>query len=71
MLYLRFSLSLRNVEGLLHEGGIEFSQERVLVEQDRADVSRRIRHRRVKRVKAFSLWQWHIHEGQRDILPIQ
>ncbi len=29
MLYIRFPLSLRNVEGLLHERGIEISHETV------------------------------------------
>ncbi len=41
MLYVRFPLSLRNVEGLLHEDGIGVSHETVLVEQVRDDVSRR------------------------------
>jgi transposase-like protein len=35
MMYIRFSLSLRNVEGLLHEPGIDITHETVhfLVEQ--------------------------------------
>ncbi len=32
MLYVRFPLSLRNVEGLLHERGIEVSHERAMIE---------------------------------------
>ena len=71
MPYVRFPLSLRNVEGLLHVGGIEFSHEKVLVNKSGLMLDAEIRRRRVERMKAFSLWQWHIHEGQRDILQIQ
>lgn len=72
MLYVHFPLSLRNVEGLpAAVGGIEFSHETVLVNKSGLMLDAEIRRRRVERMKAFSLWQWHIHEGQRDILQIQ
>ena len=63
MMYVRFPLSLRQVEDLLHERGIDISHETVRVWWDRfgpifaAEIrKRRIRHR------SFSRWRWHLDE---------
>ncbi|NVK05950.1 MAG: IS6 family transposase, partial [Marivivens sp.] len=64
MLYVRFPLSLRNVEDLLHERGIEVSHETVRYWWNRFGplFASEIRKRRVERLKASSNWQWHLDE---------
>ena len=57
MLYIRFPLSLRNVEDLLHERGIEISHETVRWEQVRPDV-RRLFPREVWLTRAAALAEW-------------
>ncbi|WP_137701769.1 IS6 family transposase [Marimonas lutisalis] len=64
MLYVRFPLSLRNVEDLLHERGIDVSHETIRFWWNRFGpmfVSE-IRRRRVQQLRAFSPWQWHVDE---------
>ena len=63
-MYVRFPLSLRNVEDLLHERGIEVSHETVRFWWNRFGpmFAAEIRRKRVERMKAFSLWQWHLDE---------
>ena len=63
MLYVRFPLSLRNVEDLLHERGIEVSHETVRFWWLRFGpmFAAEIRRRRVDRMRA-SRWQWHLDE---------
>ncbi len=64
MMYVRFPLSLRNVEDLLHERGIEISHETVRFWWNRFGpmFAAEIRRHRVSRLHAFSNWQWHLDE---------
>ena len=64
MMYIRFPLSLRNVEDLLHERGIEISHETVRFWWNRFGpmFAAEIRRRRVDRMRAFSNWRWHVDE---------
>ena len=64
MMYVRFPLSLRNVEDLLHERGIDVSHETVRYWWNRFGpmFTAEIRRRRVDRMRAFSNWQWHVDE---------
>ena len=63
MLYVRFPLSLRNVEDLLHERGIEISHETVRFWWNRFGpmVAAEIRKRRIGSMKS-SRWRWHLDE---------
>ncbi|WP_254684636.1 IS6 family transposase [Sulfitobacter sp. JL08] len=63
MLYVRFPLSLRNVEDLLHERGIDVSHEAVRCWWHRFGpmFAAEIRKRRVAGVKS-SKWRWHLDE---------
>jgi putative transposase len=58
MLYIRFPLSLRNVQDLLHERGIEISHETVRFWMSAAE----IRRRRVERMRSSPQWRWHLDE---------
>ena len=64
MMYVRFSLSLRNVEDLLFERRIDICHETVRMWWNRfgplfaADV----RRQRVSRMKVFRQWRWHLDE---------
>ena len=64
MMYIRFPLSLRNVEDLLHERGIEVSHETVRFWWNRFGpiFAAEIRKRRVQQFRAYSNWQWHMDE---------
>ncbi len=64
MMYVRFPLSLRNVEDLLHERGIDFSHETVRFWWNRFGpmFAAEIRRKRVDRMRAFSTWRWHLDE---------
>jgi putative transposase len=64
MLYVRFPLSLRNVEDLLHERGIEISHETVRFWWNRFGpmFASEIRRNRVSRLRSHSIWQWHLDE---------
>ncbi|MFC3613840.1 IS6 family transposase [Lutimaribacter marinistellae] len=63
MLYVRFSLSLRNVEDLLHERGIDVSHEAVRFWWHRFGpmFAAEIRKRRIEGMKS-SRWHWHLDE---------
>ena len=63
MLYIRFPLSLRNVEDLLHERGIEVSHETVRFWWLRFGplFAAEIRRKRVGGMRA-SHWRWHLDE---------
>ncbi|MGY6633175.1 MAG: IS6 family transposase [Alkalilacustris sp.] len=63
MLYVRFPLSLRNVEDLLHERGIEISHETVQFWWHRFGpmFAAEIRKRRIEGMKS-SHWRWHLDE---------
>ncbi len=62
MLYIRFPLSLRNVEDLLHERGIDVSHETVRYWWNRFGpmFASEIRRKRVQKLRAFSKWKWHV-----------
>ena len=64
MMYVRFPLSLRNVEDLLHERGIELSHETVRYWWNRFGpmFAAEIRRKRASRLRAWPLWQWHLDE---------
>ena len=63
MLYVRFPLSLRNVEDLLHERGIEVSHETVRFWWMRFGplFAAEIRRKRVSGMRS-SRWRWHLDE---------
>jgi putative transposase len=64
MLYVRYPLSLRNVEDLLHERGIEISHETVRFWWNRFGpmFAAEIRRKRVDRMRALPHWRWHLDE---------
>ena len=64
MMYVRFPLSLRNVEDLLHERGIDICHETVRYWWNRFGpfFAAEIRKRRGSRMRAYSNWQWHLDE---------
>ena len=64
MLYVRFPLSLRNVDDLLHERGIDVSHETVRFWWNRFGpmFAAEIRRNRINRMRAWSNWQWHLDE---------
>ncbi|MBB3064530.1 IS6 family transposase [Limibacillus halophilus] len=63
MMYIRFPLSLRNVEDLLHERGIDISHETVRFWWQRFGpvFASEIRKRRIQSMRS-SLWRWHLDE---------
>ena len=64
MLYIRFPLSLRNVEDLLHERGIEISHETVRYWWNRFGpmFAAELRRKRVDRMRGGKHWRWHLDE---------
>ena len=64
MLYVRYPLSLRNVEDLLFKLGIDILHEAVRMWWNRfgpmfaADIKRQ----RISRMRGFRLWRWHLDE---------
>jgi len=64
MMYVRYPLSLRNVEDLLHERGIDVSYESVRFWWNRFGpmFASEIRKVRIQRIRAYSNWQWHLDE---------
>src|SRR6056300_246333 len=64
MMYVRFPLSLRNVEDLLHERGIDISHETVRFWWNRFGpiFAAEIRRKRVHQMRSYSNWQWHLDE---------
>ena len=64
MMYIRFPLSLRNVEDLLHERGIEISHETVRFWWNRFGpmLAAEVRKRRVDRMRSCRQWRWHLDE---------
>jgi len=64
MMYVRFPLSLRNVEDLLRERGIEISHEPIRFWWNRFGpmFAAEIRRKRVDRMRAVSNWRWHVDE---------
>ena len=64
MLYVRFPLSLRNVEDLLHERGNDVSHETIRFWWNRFGpmFAAEIRRKRVNQKRSYSNWQWHLDE---------
>ncbi|WP_436644432.1 IS6 family transposase [Microbaculum sp. FT89] len=64
MLHVRFPLSLRNVEDLLHERGIDVSHETIRFWWNRFGpiFAAEIRRRRIERMGIYSTWRWHVDE---------
>ena len=64
MMYVRFPLSLRNVEDLLHERGIDISHESVRFWWQRFGpmFAAEIRKKRADRLCSGPQWQWHLDE---------
>lgn len=63
-MYVRFPLSLRNVEDLLLERGIDICHKTVRVSWNRFGplFADNIRRQRVSRMRGFRDWQWHLNE---------
>jgi putative transposase len=63
MMYVRFPLSLRNVEDLLFEGWIDVCHETVRLWWNSFDplLAADIRRQRVSRMRGFRHWRWHWH----------
>lgn len=64
MMYVRFPLSLRNVEDLLFERGIDICHETVRLWWNRFGpmFASDIRRQRVSRMRGFRHWRWHLDE---------
>ena len=64
MMYVRYPLSLRNVEDLLAERGVDVSYETVRFWWNRFGpmFAAEIRRKRVDRMRAFTHWRWHLDE---------
>ena len=64
VMYVRYPLSLRNVEDLLHEHGIDISHETVRLWWNRFGplMASDIRRQRVSRMRGFRHWRWHLDE---------
>ncbi|MBC7667711.1 MAG: IS6 family transposase [Gemmatimonadaceae bacterium] len=64
MMYVKYPLSLRNVEDLLAERGIDICHETVRFWWNRFGpmFAAEIRSKRVQRMKAFTHWRWHLDE---------
>src|SRR5665647_487172 len=64
MLYIRFPLSLRNVEDLLFERGIDICHETVRLWWNRFGplFASEIRRQRVSFMRGFRQWRWHLDE---------
>jgi len=64
MMYVRFPLSLRNVEDLLHERGIDVSHETIRFWWNRFGplLASEIRKSRIRNLHGFRQWCWHLDE---------
>ena len=64
MMYIRYPLSLRQVEDILFERGIDICHETVRFWWNRFGpmFAAEIRKRRVQRHRSYSLWRWHLDE---------
>jgi len=63
-MYVRFPLSLRNVEDLLAQNGIDITHETVRFWWNRFGplFAADIRRQRISRMKGFRQWRWHLDE---------
>ena len=64
MMYIRFPLSLRNVEDLLYDRGIDICHETVRMWWNRFGpmFAGDIRRQRVSAMRGFRQWRWHLDE---------
>ena len=64
LMYVKFPLSLRNVEDLLAERGIDVSHETVRLWWNRFGpmFAAEIRRKRVQKMRAYTHWRWHLDE---------
>ena len=64
MMYVKYPLSLRNVEDLLHERGIDVCHETVRFWWNRFGpmFASEIRRKRVDRMRQHTHWRWHLDE---------
>jgi putative transposase len=64
MMYVRYPLSLRNVEDLLFERGIDICHETVRLWWNRFGpvFAAEIKKKRIRRMRAFTQWRWHVDE---------
>ena len=64
MMHVRLPLSLRNVEDLLHERGIDVCHESVRLWVDRfgTHFAGKIRKQRANYMRQVTQWQWHLDE---------
>ncbi len=64
LMYVRFPLSLRNVEDLLFERGIDLSRETIRFWWNRFGpmFAGEVRQRRVSHMRGFRHWRWHLDE---------
>ena len=64
MMYVRFPLSLRNVEDLLHERGIDVCHDSIRLWVDRfgTHFAGKIRKQRANYMRNTTQWQWHLDE---------
>ena len=64
MMYVRYPLSLRNVEDLLAQRGIDICQETVRLWWNRSGpmFAAEIRKKRVDAMRAYTQWQWNLDE---------
>ena len=65
MMYVKYPLSLRNVEDLLFERGIDLCHETVRTWWNRFGplFTADIRLQRVSRMRGFRHWNWHLVEA--------
>ena len=64
LMYVRYPLSLRNVEDLLFERGIDICHETVRLWWNRFGpmFAGEIRRKRVQHMRSFTHWRWHLDE---------
>ena len=65
MMYVRFPLSLRNVDDLLAERGIDICHETVRHRRSQFGLlfAADVRRQRVSRMRGFRQWKWHLDEN--------
>ena len=64
MMYVKYPLSLRNVEDLLAERGIDLCHETVRFWWNRFGpmFAAEVRRKRVDRMRTYTHWRWHLDE---------
>ena len=78
MMYVRFPLSLRQVEDLLHERGIDISYETVRAWWNRFGpmFANEIKKKRSASLHGLTQWRWHLDEvfvriSGENLLPLE